>query len=246
MITVGHAEAEQQRIRAALDARVTEPRVMSWHYEAPAVVLGRGQRPSPELLERAAGEGLEVVTRASGGGAVMAGPWMLSLTLLLPAAHALASASLPASYRAVGEACRHVLQRFRVTTELAPGAQTAGSAVENCPHTCGTMAPDELAWACFARASHGELLAAGGRKIVGVSQVRRRDSIAVCIGILLGRPDWEALLRVWQGREEPGLVREFEHRTASCDQLASPGGVTSIHSLAAALESELPALGLAA
>lgn len=230
MVTVGRAELEQQRIRAALDARVTEPRVMSWHYASPAVVLGRGQKASAELLERAAGERLEVVTRASGGGAVMAGPWMLSLTLLLPVAHALATASLPASYRAVGAACRRVLDRFRLPTELAAGARAA----------------DELAWACFAGVSHGELVAAGGRKIVGVSQVRRRDAIAICIGILHGRPDWEALVRIWQGREDGRLVRQLEHRTASCDQLASPGEVPSIDLLAAALESELPALGLAA
>lgn len=246
MVTVGRAELEQQRIRAALDAPVTEPRVMSWHYASPAVVLGRGQRPTPELLERAAGERLEVVTRASGGGAVMAGPWMLSLTLLLPAAHALAKASLPASYRAVGGACRRVLDRFRLPTELAPAAQAPLPAVARRPESPGPRVPDELAWACFAGISHGELVAAGGRKIVGVSQVRRRDSIAVCIGILLGRPDWEALVRVWQGREDPGLVRQLEHRTASCDQLATRGDAPSIDSLAAALESELPALGLAA
>jgi lipoate-protein ligase A len=131
-----------------------------------------------------------------------------------------------------------VLDRFRVPTELAPDAQARGTERQR-----GT---DELDWACFARASHGELVVAGGRKIVGVSQVRRRDAIAICIGILLGRPDWEALLRVWQGQDDPRLVRQFEDRTASCDQLASPGDVPSIHSLAAALESELPALGLAA
>lgn len=238
MITVGRAEVEQQGIRAALDAGVTEPRVMSWHYSSPAIVLGRGQRPSPHLLERAASERLAVVTRASGGGAVIAGPWMLSLTLLLPAAHALARKSLPAGYRAIGEACRRVLHRFRVPTELAAGASVTESMRER--------EADDLGWACFAGLSHGELVAAGGRKIVGISQVRRRDAVGVCIGILLGRPDWASLLRVWQGREDPRLVQQFEGRTASCEQLVAPAEVPSIHSLAAALEAELPALGLAA
>ena len=238
MITVGHAEAEQQQIRAALDAGVSEPRVISWHYCAPAIVLGRGQKPVQPLLERAAGEGIAVVTRASGGGAVMAGPWMLSVTLLLPAAHALARKSLPAGYSAVGEACQRVLSRFRVPTEVAAGPSSTEPARR---HELG-----ELSWACFAGLSHGELLASGGRKIVGVSQVRRRDAIGICMGILLGRPDWAALLRVWQGLEDPRLVLKLEGCTASCDQLVPPDEVPSIHSLAAALEAELPTLGLAA
>jgi lipoate-protein ligase A len=238
MITVGDAEVEQQGIRAALDAGVTEPRMLSCRYASPAIILGRGQRPSPRLLERAASERLAVVTRVSGGGAVIAGPWMLSLTLLLPAAHALARKSLPAGYRAVGEACRRVLHQFRVPTELAAGSSATGSARERLA--------DDLSWACFAGLSHGELVAPGGRKIVGVSQVRRRDAVGICIGILLGRPDWAALLRVWQGQADPRLVQQFEGRTASFDQLVAHAEVPSIHSLAAALETELPALGLAA
>ncbi len=163
---------------------------------------------------------------------------MLSLTLLLPAAHALARKSLPAGYLVVGEACRRVLDQFRVPTELAAGTSASESA--------RNREADELSWACFAGLSHGELVAAGGRKIVGVSQVRRRDAVGVCIGILLGRPDWASLLRVWQGREDPRLVQQFEGRTASCDQLVPPAEFPSIHSLAAALEAELPTLGLAA
>jgi len=238
MVTVGHAQAEQQRIRVALDAGVSEPRVISWHYASPAVVLGRGQRPSPELLGRADRERVAVIGRASGGGAVMAGPWLLSLTLLLPAAHALARMSLPAGYRVVGEACRLALDRFRVPTQLASGAPSPAA---NRPHE-----DDELGWACFAGVSHGELVAAGSRKLVGVSQVRRRDAVAVCIGVLLGRPDWETLVRVWLGRDDPRLVKQLEDRTASCDQLGSVEHAPSVDALAAALEAELPAAGPAA
>jgi lipoate-protein ligase A len=238
MVTVGRPQAEQQGIRVALDAGVTEPRVISWHYAAPAVVLGRGQRPSPELLGRADREHLEVIGRASGGGAVMAGPWLLSLTLLLPAAHALARMSLPAGYRVVGDACRRALDRLRLPTELA--SKPASPAAIR-PHE-----DDELDWACFGGISHGELVAAGRRKLVGVSQVRRRDAIAVCIGVLLGRPDWETLVRVWLGRDDPRLVRQLEDRTATCEQLAPAGRAPSVEAVAAALEAELPAAGPAA
>jgi len=238
MITVGDAEMEQRRIRAALDAGVSDPQVLTWHYASPAVVLGRGQRPTAEVLERAEGEHLAVVTRSSGGGAVVTGPWMLSFTLLLPAVHPLAKASLPVGYRAVGEACRGVLNRFRLPTEIA--GHTAATGAD------GALRANELGWACFADVSHGELVAVGGRKVVGLSQVRRRDAIAVCIGVLLSRPNWEVLLRVWQGWVDPKLVQQFEDRTATCVQLASPNEGPSPVQLAAALEAELPVLDIAA
>jgi lipoate-protein ligase A len=238
MITVGDAGAEQQRVRELLDAGVTVPQLMTWHYDSPAVVLGRGQRPSVAQRESARREGLALVSRSSGGGAVMAGPWMLSLTVLLPSSHEIARASLPAGYRIIGEACCRALGRFSIGTALAHGASTGGP-----KRPSRTDVPE---WACFATVSHGELLAAGDRKIVGISQVRRRDAIAICVGVLIDRPDWESLVRVWLGRDDPGAVRQLERCTASCTGLAPATGVLSVHSLAAALAAELLPLRLAA
>lgn len=231
MITVGDAVLEQARIRQLLDAGVEGPSVLAWHYESPALVLGRGQKPSADLLLRAAREHLAVVGRGSGGGAVLAGPWLLSLTLLLPAAHPLARMSLPSSYRAAGEGCRRVLQRFQVSTELATDAESSSA------RRGGDG--DDLAWACFAGLSHGELVAERRRKVVGLSQVRRRDAIAICIGVLLHRPDWASLVRVWLGREDPQLVQRLGDRTASCDQLTPAGLVPTADTLSASFEAEL-------
>jgi len=238
MITVGDASSEQLRIRALLDAGITEPHLMTWQYSQPALVLGRGQRPSPELQERATAERIALVSRSSGGGAVMAGPWMLSLTLLLPAAHEIALASLPAGYRRVGEACRRALARFRMRTELAQGASAGG----------GRQAPQpgRPDWACFATVSHGELLASGDRKIVGIAQVRRRDAVAICVGVLVDRPDWDALVRIWLGRDDADVVQQLEGRTANCMAVAARDRGFSFPSLATALEAELPACRLAA
>jgi len=238
MITVGDAEAEQMRIRTLLDAGVTEPHLLAWQYSLPALVLGRGQRSSPELRERAMGERVALVSRSSGGGAVMAGPWMLSLTLLLPATHDLARASLPAGYRSVGEACRRALGRFRMRTEIAHGAATASSTQ---PPQLGR--PD---WACFATVSHGELLTAGDRKIVGIAQVRRRDAVAICVGVLVDRPDWGALVRIWLGHEDAQVVQQLERRTANCTEIAARDRTFSLFSLATAFEMELPTCRLAA
>ena len=238
MITVGDASLEQVQIRALLDAGVTRPRLMMWQYSLPALVLGRSQRPSPELLGRAMDEGIALVSRSSGGGAVMAGPWMLSLTLLLPASHELARASLPAGYRSVGEACRRALGRFRLRTEIAQGAATRSSTQPPQPGP-----PD---WACFATVSHGELLAAGDRKIVGIAQVRRRDAVAICVGVLVDRPDWGALVRIWLGREDAEVVQQLERRTANCNEMADRDRTFSLVSLANAFRMVLPTCRLAA
>jgi len=229
--TLGEAATEQQCIVEALDRGLEEPGVLCWQYSSPALVLGRGQRVWPELADRAARERVGIVRRASGGGAVMAGPWMLSLTLLLPASHPIARASLPAGYRLVGSACRRVLHRQRIPAELhdlppfAPGA--------------GSKYADTLGWACFATVSHGELVAGAGRKIVGLSQLRRRDAMAVCIGVLVGRPDWDALMRIWLGRDDPDLVRELERRTATCAEFLPTDGTGFAESLAGGLATEL-------
>jgi lipoate---protein ligase len=229
MLNVGQVEVEQDRIGALLRADVRAPSVLCWHHPSPAIVLGRGQRPSPDLVERAGRERLPLLGRASGGGAVIAGPWMLSLTLLLPAAHAIVRASLPAGYRAVGAACQRSLAQFgfatRIAAEPSPASRRDGA--------------DPLDWACFAGVSHGELLAGGARKIVGISQVRRRDAVAVSIGVLLGRPDWETLVRVWLGHADAACARGLDDRTASCDRIALAADVPPIDTLAAAFEQQL-------
>jgi len=234
MVRTGPAHAEQAGLRHALDLGVNEPVIACWHYADTALVLGRSQRPSAELAARADRACISLVERLSGGGAVLSGPWMLSVTLLLPPTHPLARASLPAGYRAIGEACRDALRGLGLPTQLAVPARDV------------SQTADELDWACFASISHGELVAAEGRKVVGLAQVRRRQGIAVCIGVLLARPDWAQLVRVWTGRDDARLVRQLESRTASCDELAPAPSAPSADLLAARLESALTGLPLAA
>jgi len=138
---------------------------------------------------------------------------MLSLTLLLPAAHELARASLPASYRSVGEACRRALERFRMRTEIANGAATGQFHAATATGAAGLgLLRNHLAW----RTAHG-----GGRKIVGIAQVRRRDAVAICVGVLVDHPDWGSLVRIWLGREDVDIVRQLERRTACCTEMAA-------------------------
>ncbi len=235
MVATGSAGAEQQMIHQSLEAGVKLPSTAMWSYSSVSLVLGRSQKPSADVLERAGEEGIDVVVRASGGGAVIAGPWMLSHTVLLPPGHELARMSLPRSYELIGDAWRRALGRLGIPTAIAPRA-AAGTA----------DADDAKRWVCFASLSYGELVGPADRKIVGLAQVRRRGGAAICAGLLLGQPDWPRLLRVWLGREDEALARSLRDSTVSCEECVPTRRVPGIEAIDAEVVAELCEFGLAA
>ncbi len=161
-------------IRKSLDNGVQAPSATMWSYSSVALILGRSQKSGAAMLERAREEAIDVVVRAAGGGAVIAGPWMCSHTVLLPTDHAVAKLSLPRSYEVIGEAWRRALGRLGIATDIAPRARAGIGGVDQAGQ-----------WACFASLSCGELVGPGNRKIVGLAQVRRRNGVAICAGLLL-------------------------------------------------------------
>ncbi len=235
MIAIGSASAEQEMIRRSLDVGVRSPSTAMWSYSSVALVLGRSQKPSAAMLERASEEGIEVVVRASGGGAVIAGPWMCSHTVLVPPDHDFARLSLPRSYEVIGEAWRRALGRHGIPTDMAPRA-TAGAA----------GADGAKRWVCFASLSCGELVGPGDRKIVGLAQVRRRNAVAICAGLLLGQPDWQRLLHVWLGQGDDALAQSLRDGVVSCEECAPLRRVPGIAEINADIVAELRELGLAA
>ena len=235
MIAIGSAFAEQEMIRKSLDVGVRSPSAAMWSYSSVALVLGRSQKPSAAMLERAGEEGIDIVVRASGGGAVIVGPWMCSHTVLVPHDHDFVRLSLPRGYELVGEAWRRALGRHGIPTAIAPRA-TAGPA----------DADDAKRWVCFAGLSCGELVGPGNRKIVGLAQVRRRNGVAICAGLLLGQPDWPRLLRVWLGRGDDALAQSLRDGVVSCEECAPMRRVPGIAEINADIVAELRELGLAA
>jgi lipoate---protein ligase len=235
VIALGSALAEQEMIRHSLDNVLQRPSVAMWSYSSIALVLGRSQRPSAAMLQRAAGEGMDVVVRASGGGAVIAGPWMCGHTSLVPPEHALARMSLPRSYEAIGEAWRRALARFGIPTDIAP------------PVTASLAGVDPASrWACFAGLSCGELVGPGNRKIVGLAQVRRRNGVAICAGLLLSQPDWRRLVRLWLGQEDDAVAQSLRDGTVSCQECVPLRRMPGIAEINAEIGAELRDLGLAA
>jgi len=235
VIAAGSAGSEQQMIRESLETGVERPSAATWRYSSVALVLGRSQKPSAAMLERAGEEGIDVVKRASGGGAVIAGPWMCSHTVLLPPDHALVRMSLPRSYEVIGAAWQRALGRLGIPTTIAPRV------------AAGPAAADEaMRWVCFASLSYGELVGPANRKIVGLAQVRRRNGAAICAGLLLDQPDWPRLLRVWLGREDEALAQSLRDGTVSCEECAPRQRAPEIEVINEELVAELCEFGLAA
>lgn len=174
---------EQVWNEACLDSPVQAPVWRLWRYRAPALVLGCSQR---RLLGKvaAAESDLEVLQRGSGGGAVLAGPWMLGLSVVLPASHRLVQGGPVPSYRWLGERLTGVLQGGGIAARALVPGEAKRDAEE------GTV-PE---WACFAGLSPWEVVV-GRRKIVGLAQVRRCQGVLLVAGLLLDAPDWPLLCR---------------------------------------------------
>jgi lipoate-protein ligase A len=206
------AQQEQKWIAFALRERVTQPAVRVWAYGAAAVVLGCSGRSTPAMQERAIAAGVELCTRQTGGGAVLAGPWLLGTSVILPPRHPLIVASVPESFRWFGLGHAAWLRSIGIAARAVPTAQVPrGRAFQ---------------WACFASLSHWEVEAGSG-KIVGLAQCRQRNGVLFSSAILVAAPPWELLCDVLG--ESRAYAAALARRTISCTQiLARPAAAEAL------------------
>lgn len=160
---------------ALLDSLADEPvATLRWYRSTDtALVLGRGQGRVALTPQ----DDLHVVTRHSGGGAVLMDPDLLSLDVVLPRGHPwLVGDDLATVFTTVGHAWADGLAALGVS-DLAvyDGPATA--------RRRGTPRERLLAAVCYATLGRGEVTA-GGRKVVGLSQRRRRHGALVQCGLL--------------------------------------------------------------
>lgn len=205
------AEQEQAWNLAQLSAPVTEPRCAVWTYEAPAIVLGCAQRARlAELAARAArAAGVPALARASGGGAVLTGPWMVGASVVLPLDHPWVAGRINDSYQGLGQMHVRLLAALGVAARALPPAEVAEADARLGP---------PVRWACYGSLASWEVVdAAGGRKLVGLAQRRQRTGVLFVTGTLVAPPDW-ALLCAALG--EPQDEAAMRARTVSCVDLA--------------------------
>jgi lipoate-protein ligase A len=136
-------------------------------WQSPWVSLGSGQLcadlDSAALRER----GWGLLRRASGGTAVLH-EGQLGYALVLPTSHRVWAGDLTASYERLAVPLRFGLNRVGVETHPASTSERAAVSADAPPFT------DRI---CFAALGPHELIA-GGQKLVGNSQVRRRFASA--------------------------------------------------------------------
>lgn len=156
------------------------PPVASWSaVERTTLVLGRAAR-DPALNLPAAGRlGVEVVHRRSGGGPVLWDPELLSLDVVLPPGHPLAHRDLALAYRWIGEAVAEGIATLGVPVRVV-GVDEAHAAQRRTD-----PASARAARACFGGLSPFEVVGPDDRKVVGLSQVRRRSGALFQCGVPL-------------------------------------------------------------
>jgi lipoate-protein ligase A len=207
---VGPAE-EQAWNERRLSRPPRAPLISAWRYRVPAVVLGCSQRPDAAMTAAARAAGLALVERRSGGGAVLAGPWLLGVSVVLPRDHPLVDPSITESYRWFGEAHAAALRRSGIDCQAVAGA----AAVAVARRWRLLPAGGATSWACFGALSPWEVVTAAGRKLVGLAQVRRQVGALFVSGTLLAAPDWRVLCRVVDG--SVSAAAHLDERTSSCE-----------------------------
>ncbi|WP_131917523.1 lipoyl protein ligase domain-containing protein [Chromatocurvus halotolerans] len=222
------AQAEIHWLAANTRARDPNPRVLICHYREPAVIFGLSQPPDRALQQRLETAGVSWVRRRSGGGIVYAGPWMLGVSLILPANHPLGAMEPVPAYGWFGGLWQDMLAQLGVDSSLPDRETILASRRE--------AESRDIDWACYAAMGHGELGSSerATRKILGIAQIRTRAASTLVAGLHLDRADWRALCALLGKPQEQG--EHLARINASLMELVPARGSTATASLAAGVE----------
>lgn len=223
-LEVGPPEALLARGLTLLHGVAEEPTpLLRWYRSTQtAIVLGRGQRAPAATTPGERGP-VEIIARHSGGGAVLLDPTLLSLDVILPPGHPWLEGDVAAVFDSVGAAwLRGLTALGAVGLTTHRGAGTA--------RRRGTERERLLAAVCYATLGRGEVLA-GGRKLVGLAQRRRRQGTLVQCGLLRRWQPAPILLALGADPDDPQIeaaavgIDELGH--ANLDDHAIIGAVSA-------------------
>ena len=199
-----HIDLSEQLLMAALPG---EPATLYWSQaESTGLVLGFSQKES--VLNQAAFIALPIPVyhRRAGGTAVLVGPKLLSLDVILPAGHPFILPDIVESYHWFGTVWVKTLRSLGVETRLVlPQEAHAQRALLKQEATQSREAI--LNRACFGSLSSYEVIAEE-RKVVGLDMIRRRAGSLLQAGLLLNW-DIEPLIELLgHTPEEQAILRE--------------------------------------
>lgn len=202
-----------------------QPPVLSWSQAEPVgLVLGFSQKQA--ILNTPAAEALHIPVyhRRAGGTAVLVGPHLLSLDVVLPTDHPLVLTDVVESYRWLGETWTLALRSLGIKTRIiSPAEAHAQRYRAKSPDHVPTFAETRealLRRACYGANSSYEVVV-GQRKVVGLDMIRRRHASLLQAGVLL---HWETdTLAQLLGHtpQEQAILREgLKERAVGLDALA--------------------------
>jgi lipoate---protein ligase len=180
---------------------------------APALVLGSTQPDAAVDGDRAAGRGISVVRRRSGGGAVLvtaADPvW---IDAWLPAGDPLWSDDVGRAFDWLGDTWVEALTRVGIR-----GLSAHGQRYQACTPWSATV--------CFGGVGSGEVVTGDGRKVVGLAQRRSRNG-AWFHGACFIRWDPAPLVELlaWPALERARAIAGLQAAAAGVADLAGEAG----------------------
>ena len=210
----------EQSERLLMDMKPDSPAILYWSTaDRDGLVLGFSQKPTVLNQEEVQVSQIPVYHRRAGGTAVLVGPHLLSLDVILPANHPLVLLDVVESYRWFGEAWVTTLLRLGVQTRVLPPVEAhERRALLKQPAT--HERESILLRACYGSSSSYEVVA-GERKVVGLDMIRRRTGSMLQAGVLLS---WntEMLARLLgHTPEEQSILRAgLPERAVGMDTLA--------------------------
>lgn len=209
---------EHERLIATVEAG--QSATLYWS-QADAVGLVLGFSQKREVLNAAALAALSIPVyhRRAGGTAVLVGPQLLSLDVVLPAGHPLILADIVESYRWFGEAWVETLRQLGIATRVVLPSEAHSQRL------LLKQAEIQEREAVLHRACYGAIssyeVVMGQRKVVGFDMLRRRVGSVLQAGVLL---QWETeTLAQLLGHtpEEQAMLREgLYERAVGLDTLA--------------------------
>ena len=194
--------------------------ILYWSVADPTgLVLGFSQKLDVLNAQELARHPLPIYRRRAGGTAVLVGPHLLSLDVLLPGDHTLVLPDIVESYRWFGEAWVAALLQLGIQTRIVlPAEARAQQALRKQPET----RPYEMLMnrACYGTLSPYEVVAEQ-RKVVGLDMIRRRTGSLLQAGVLLHWDTTTLATLLGQTKEEQTLLHQgLSERAVGLDTLA--------------------------
>lgn len=181
------------------------PSLRWYRFDPPALLLGSSQRPEVADLAACAAAGARPHRRRSGGGAVLGDDSLLLLDLALPPRDPLYTYDVTESYRWLAEVWAAALRELGLDARVLPVAEARADA----------QALDPLLKSvCYGGLSPYEVTV-GGRKLVGLAQVRRQSGALIQAGVYLRwSPERTAALMAGTPAERARLAELLDRRVA--------------------------------